>query len=396
MDLLQFSSLAMTDQVGGPSGAPPHQAQQPGQQTQQPGQQAAQPGQQAGQPGQQPPQQGQPNASVAQPSGKKKSGGCFKWVLGCGCLSVILFMLVGVAGAGYVFWQVPKTVGADSWGETVEFVDGAQRLAGGAASGVGEEPADLEQLARSDNPEEREQFNQAVSGLDQFFDDLDETSVSGRDVSKVQDQMEDWNESKPARDFTAVLENLEKLDKEPDSAINGFKKLRGVVQLAFRANDLGLAYRDFLEDMSASERNNYNQIIAIARLSQFSASGGHEPWEQAVADAILEDHDENREAYEKARSLYRAAAEDPDFDPEELSEEEQRMLSEAFTNQFVMITSAINRDSLQTWSRLSDEERKEIMESIDNPQNFIARIMAGTVHAREDEQGLLYVRLLGF
>ncbi len=355
---------------------------------------------QQGQPMQQPPQaqQAQQNASVVQ-GNQKKSGGCFKWVLGCGCLSVILLMLIGLGGGAFLYFQAPKAVGADSWGETFQFLENTQRLAGGAASAggaVGGEPADLNRLATSDDPEEREQFNQAVDGFNQFFDTLGETQVSQRDMTSVKSQLESWDDSREARNFDQTLERLKALEEAEDSPMNGIRMLRSGVQLLFRANDLGLAYRDYLDDMSPAERDQYHQVNAIARLSRFSADGDHEPWDQAVADALLNDHDENFEKYNESRRLYREIQENPDFDPEELSEEDQRLLSEAFSNQFLMITSAINRDSLEAWASMPEEDRRQIVETSEKPHSLVARIMAGTVHAREDEQGLIYLRMIGF
>lgn len=380
MNLAPFFAMAMADPGQSPADQP----------------QSAQPAQTAPEAH---PEPGQ--GSVVANTQQKKSGGCFKWIMGCGCLSIIVLIGVVLIGGGLVFWQAPKAVGADSWGETMEFFEGTQKLAENASSvggggGGADQPADLNEMARSSDPEERQEFNDAVGGFNKFFDSLDDTEISTGDVAQAKSEMSTWNDSRTAQDFNEIMEEIEELQNQGDSPIAGLRLLRSGVAMAFRANDLGLEYKEMLDAMSPAEREQFQQIMTLARLSQFSASNDHEPWSQEVADALVKDHDENREKYEQSRQLYRQAMEDPDFNPEDLTEEEQRLLTEAFGDQVLMITSAINKSSLQTWADLSDEERREFIETIDEPHNIVARMMAGTVHADEDEAGMFYIRMLGF
>ena len=331
-----------------------------------------------------------PNAN----SSKKKSGcGCTGMVLGCGCLTVMLMMAVGVIGSFVVLWQAPRAVGADDWGEVVSLAESAKQAAdgagqsiggaGGLAGGLGGE--DLSSLDSFSAEEPGE------TGVDQFFNVLD-TPTSSRDMRRFQSNMDDWEDSDAVKEFQDVLERAQELEDQEESLMVGFQTLRLLTQFAFRSNDLGEAYANHGDD---DFYHLHSRVLAVARASQIAAANEHDPWTQEVADALIEDHDENREEYEQTRQLVQQATMSEGFDPDSLSEEEQMELMEAMGNQFLFITSAINRDSLETWAGLSDEERKGIIEQSNEPHNFIARALS-LAHVDHEDDELYVFPFLGF
>jgi hypothetical protein len=124
----------------------------------------------------------------------------------------------------------------------------------------------------------------------------------------------------------------------------------------------------------------------IHRMSQVAAGNTeHDSWEQAVADSLLADHDENREAFEQSRAKIREYADGETLDLDSLPEDERAELMETLANQFTHMTSAVNRESLESWASLSDDERKAIAEQMDTPAAIITRLVS---HAT-DESGVM-------
>lgn len=301
--------------------------------------------------------------------------GCTGMVLGCGCLSLVLMMVAGMIGSGVVFWQAPRAVGADDWGEVVALVDSATDAAGGAGLAMGDGGFAGEDLGALQGSADDEAG--ASTGIDQFFEVL-AVPTSRSDMRRYQSEMAQWEQSQAVRDFQDVLNQAEELQEREESMMNIFPAFRLFSQFAFRSNDLGEAYANHGD---GDFHHLHSRVLAIARSSMLAAeNAGHEPWEQAVADALLEDHDENREQFEETRAMIEQATSDEAFDADALSDEEQMELMTAMTNQFLLITSAINRESLETWAALSDGEREEILEQTVEPHNYIARTLA-PVHA---------------
>ena len=333
-----------------------------------------------------------PAGQPVQPQKKKSGCGCTGMVLGCGCVSVLVLMIAGIVGTVMVFWQAPRAVGAEDWGEVVSMVESATRLAdnpaitrGGGGDqggfGFGDQGFSLESLKAMEQggaPGAQGQSGQGRAsqqgaGLDKFYDVL-EKPTSSREIRRFQSEMDQWENSKAVRDFQATLERAKELEDAEPGIMVGFQTMRVFTQFAFRANDLGEAY---VNHGGGDFMDLHTRVQVLVRVSQMAAGqSGHDPWEQAVADALIEDHDANREEFERTRALVDRATTDPNFRVEDLSEEEQQHLTEAFASQFLMITSAINRDSLQTWASLSDDERKAMIEQANQPHNFIGRALS--------------------
>lgn len=358
MNFQHLSAVAMT--VGpGPSG----QSGPAGQAGQQP---AAQ------QPATQQPQQPQaPNngGTNASSSSKKGGCGCVGMVLGCGCLSVLLLSLVGVIGSGIMFWQAPRAVGVDGWGEVAELVETATQAASGANQGFGSSgglmDGDLSALQGSGAEGEGEE---AAAGINMLYNLLDEPT-SQRDMDQFRSSMEEWENSEAVRDFQKVVDDALALQDADESLMNAVQMMRTGSQFAFRAKDLGEAYAAHGGDDFAQL---HTRFTAIARISQVATEGNQNAWDQAVADALLAEHDENREEYENTRAYIQETLGDESFDPNELTQEEQQELMEALNKQFSSIASAINRDSLEIWADLSERERQDIIEQTEQPHNLIA------------------------
>ena len=364
---------------------------------------------------------GPPAASAPVNTGapqKKKSGcGCVGMLLGCGCVTVLVMMLAGVLGTVVVFWQAPRAVGADDWGEVVSLVETATKAASGAGEGISGggpggmgglggfggmgEMGDAEGLSGLGGLLGEDQS--ALAGgspgaggqqgevIDQFFGVLD-TPTTNRDLQRFQSNMEQWENSKEVRDFQKIIEQAQELQEQDESIMTGFRTLRLFTQFAFRANDLGEAYAN---QGDSDFYHLHSRVLAVARLAQMASGNEHDPWEQAVADGLLEDHDENREEFEKSQALLREIMEDGDFDPESLSEEEQMQLMETMGNQFIFIASAINRESLEAWASLSEDERQGIIEQANEPHNFIARALS-MAHVDHDSDELYVFPFFGF
>lgn len=325
---------------------------------------------------QQPEQPSSPAEETQEDDSDSSSGGCFKWVFGCGCLGIVGISLLSCIGFGVAMWTLPDTVGAEDWGEITELAETAQRLAdqtGPAAQPGGD---GIESMVRSGA--EGQDDGEVI---DQFFARLDEP-VSTRDLRGHRSQLDDWEQADSVRRFNALINRFEELEERDESLFVGIEAVRVMFDMAATTNEMGQQFAGLGDDFHRV----HAQSIAIARFSQF-ASGDHEPWEQDVADAMLEDHDEHREEFEEMRELLQRAAAD-DLDPDDLSAEEQQRLQQAQANQFLFMTAAINRDSLEAWAALSAEERKRIIEHANAPHNIISRVM-GAAYVEEHDMYMM-------
>ncbi len=330
----------------------------------------------------------EPDAPVGSPSGASRQGGdsgggggCMKGLLGCGCVAAIALVVLLLVG-GVVAWiQIPGAVGADSWSEVGQVAQMAERAsrATGAAAREGEDPT------AGEEPE------QAARAFGEFFDTLERTSTTRTDMNRVSGVLADFDDSREVREFNEVYERVRAIEDE-ELSLQTLMNLRHLTRLAFRTNDLGRAYRDNVERQVGPE---YRQTLTLARISRLGSPQDVEPWDQSVADALLRDHDENREDYLEARALIdRLMAEE--VDPDDLTEEERARLAEAYADHVVLVTAAMNRESLVAWRQMSDDERREIIERLDTPHNWVARVSATILHGEPGEEHLMFLRLMGF
>lgn len=330
-----------------------------------------------------PPQGTAPTAGRG-PSDRGGSGGngCAKGLLGCGCFGGAALVVLLVVGGAFAWYQIPRSMGAGSWSEVGEVVQVVERA--GRAGRAMQSPGG--------DPTAGEAPRDAARAFDDFFDELEETTLTRADVSRVRDNLARWDDSREVREFNEVYERVRALEDAEEMSLQTLMSLRYVTRVAFRANDLGRAYRQEVEGAMGPE---YRQVLALARVSRLGSGRNVEPWDQSVADALLRDHDENRERYQEARALLdRIRAEE--VDPEELSEQERARLAEAYTDHALLVTSALNRRSLVAWSQLSNDERREIMEGLDAPHNWVARVSAAILHGDPEEEHMTFIRMLGF
>ncbi len=317
------------------------------------------------------PPQSEPEAPGAASGGGERSqsgsGGCLKWVVGCGCLTVILLMIVGGIAAGVAFVKAPDAVGADGWSEIGELVETATRVADDSRRTDGD-GGGLTQMAAGDADGEE------TGDIDDFFALL-EIPVTAADVSEFQSRIGEWEQRDTVVEFKELVQRAEELEEQQqDSIFAGLRVLRVFTEFAFAANDLG---RDFAEFGDADFHRTNARMVAVVRISHFGAADtDYDAYHQQVADALVDDHDEHREDYERTRALIEQSGEDGDFDPDDLTEEQQQELMQAFADQFLFINSAIDRQTLENWAALEDDERQEVVDYIDAPHNHIARFMA--------------------
>lgn len=343
--------------------------------------------------------QAQPAENASVVSSKKSGGGCMKGCLGCGCISAIILMVLAVGAGVYLWTQGPAVtesisdgfaIFSKSEGSGFDFAS----LGGGGTSGQEGTPS-LEALISSDRSAAGPdgQPTTANQSADRFFEVLD-TPMSGRDIQNTKATLESWGQTRTIRRFNDLVERAEDL-KDDDSLLAGVRTLRVIVGFGFRVRDMAVEFPQHIDRHGGDDfRMRYTQLTVVHRLSQLTAGSGNESWEQAVADALLEDHDANREEFEAVRATLIAASEQEGFEISELPEEEQRRLAEAFGNQFLFVTSAINRDTLQAWSALSDDERRQVAEQLNAPHNWISRTVSA-IHG-EEEDHFLYFMMLGF
>jgi len=303
-----------------------------------------------------------------------------KGLFGCGCLAVVgLVLLLGIGGVA-AWIGIPRAVGADSWAEMGQVVQVAERAARAS-----------ETSRTTGDPTAGEEPEQAARAFDEFFDTLEQTSMTRADVGRVSGALADWDDSREVREFNEIFERVRAMEDEEPS-LQTLMNLRHVTRLAFRVNDLGRSYRNEVEGPLGPE---HRQVLTLARVSQLGSGQDVDPWAQSVADGLLRDHDENREQYLEARALIeRIRAEE--IDPEELSEEERARLAEAYADHAVLVTAALNRESLVAWSQMSDDERRQIIERVNAPHSWVARVSAAILHGEPGEEHHMFLRIMGF
>lgn len=332
----------------------------------------------------------------AQPVGpaKKSGGGCMKGCLGCGCASIILLVLLTMVGGAVWWWQGPKL----SRGMTESFAV-VEKLSGGGSSrsgagfdlsnpgaldgSAGEGSSGSAQLARADAAE-------------RFLDRL-ERPMAKKDIQQVQSALESWEKTRAVKRFESVIENLEGLSND-NSVMTNFHKVRHGVSLVFRIHDISEQYPSHVKKNGGEKLvQNQSQLLAIYRASQLAASGSeYEPWEQPIADALIEDHDKNQGAYKELRQRLRELSEQGQEYFEALSQEEQAEIMELYVQQFTLLPSAINRTSLKNWAALSDKERQQTGERFDSPVGRLTRLVGGSMSGEDGENAdWLFLELMG-
>lgn len=343
-----------------------------------------------------------PTPGVASPPAapaKKSGGGCLKGCLGCGCLSFLLVGLLVLAGGGYLWWQGPKL------GEGItESFSMIETMSGGgkSSSGPGFDPSKLSSLGGGGGLEE--QLGERVSSgaksagddaVDRLVERL-EKPLAKRDIKKVQSALESWEKTRAVKRFEATAKKLEDLPDD-DSVMTNFNKVRHGVTMAFRFVDLSKAYPDHIGKNGGDQLIlHQTQLLAIYRAAQLAAAKSeYEPWEQAIADALIEDHDENKEQFKESRARIKEAMERGEEYIEGLSEEEQAELAELYMQQITLLPSAINRSSLKNWAALSDKERQQIGERFDSPVGRMTRL-AGAAQWEEGHEEADWMILLEF
>ena len=324
------------------------------------------------------PEQPAPDGTTGVSGGGSGSSGCTKGCLGCGCLLVVGLVILALVG-GWFAWQTPQAVGADDWGELFEMAEGMQEAA---------ERADRAADGEMASPEPHE-VQDAAKGFDLFFNRLEETELSSRDVNRIRGELEQWKETEEVEEFYELLDSLESLEDE-ESALQQLMGVRSLVRLLRVSAELGEHYLELEQSLG----DEFSQLNAIVRVAQMGSGQEFEPWAQSVADALLEDHEEHAEDYREARELLRKVV-DEETDPEDLSEEQQRKLAEAYSEHLVLITAALNRDSLQAWAGLSDDEREQLVELVDDKHMWIGRYSAAVFHIDEERGDLFFLRMAG-
>lgn len=352
MDLPYLSIAATTDPPGSPAGPGPQQSQQPE----------------------------QPTGGAVDTSGGEGAGGCSTGgCLGCGCLAAVVLVLLTFVGGGIAVWQLPNAVGLDGWDEMVEVAEGAQRLTE-TADPTGQ--ADLTALDDTD------QKDDAVANFDRVFTTLEETSLTPDDIRRTRDELEAWQNVDEVQQFHSIYESLQQLE-DTDSALSQLAGLRDAARLLFLIEDLGRTYHEHIYEPLGAE---YRQLNVIVRVSQAGSASEYESWEQAVADALIEDHEEHREEYEEAREMLRELQRE-DVDPEDLPEEQQMELAEAYAEHITMISAALNVDSLRAWAELTDDERRELLELLDAEHTWLGRYAAAVFHLDDHDEQMLFWHL---
>ncbi len=340
--------------------------------------------------GQQPPGQ-QPTQSVVEES-NKKSGGCSgKGCCGCGCAAVVALVLLLVGGVVFTIWQAPRAIGANDWDEAAEVFSGLNKLASGVSHGLSHDPEQMA-LPGSGEGEDPEEISK---GFSEFFGSMEETELSTRDIENMHDHIREWEQNETVADFKEMFDRLEDLEHD-DSLLSGLRAGSSLYRLFFRAADLGEEYNAHFYQTDEQTRRQHQQLTALVRASQITAPSGHDPWDQEVAELLLQSHDEFRDEYVESRQIFREALEDPDFDPAELTPEEQQQLIEAFATQFTALSAGLNRDSLDAWASMSEEDRKELIQDMDSPHNLVGRYIGGILMAEDEDPHQFYLRLAGF
>ena len=342
----------------------------------------------------------QPAPSVV--STQKSGGGCMKGCLGCGCVTVIALFLVLMGGGIYVATQGPAlkeglTQGFSAFAENSSSMDFGAGGTPGAMPSLDQLPAGpggapSAELSGQQQPSQAQARANQLQNADRFFEILDRP-LTNRDIKNVESGLQSWSNTRTVTRFNKLLDDGQRL-KDSDSVMDNVRALRVIVGIGFRIRDISQEFPEHVQRHGGDQfLEDYTQLLAIHRVSQIAATREHEPWSQAVADSLLKDHDENRAAFDQSRALLRETTSNEARDLSELPQEEQTALYEAFSNQFLMMTSAINRRSLQSWAALSDDERKALAEEFNQPHNYISRTIG--MLQNESSQELIYLHFLG-
>lgn len=321
------------------------------------------------------------------PPAKKSGSGCMMGCLGCGCVSVLLLVVL-LVGGGFFAWKQGQEVtesismlggASDEEGSSGGFglnLSTLKTLSEGGVGGGGSGDGGLESMLDGGLGGAKEGAQQgAFASAESVIEKL-EQPLASRDFKKVESSLKDWENTRAAKRFHTELEKFDELPDD-ESLTTAFKKLRYGSSMLFRLRDLNKAYSSHVDKNGGDKYlAQQTQVLAIYRASQLAASNqAHEPWEQAIADALLADHDENQEAYQAARArLSEVSDKDKEY-IESLPEDEQAELVEAFLQQMTLLPSAINRKSLENWAALSDGERQKIGEQYDSEMGQMTRIL---------------------
>lgn len=316
-----------------------------------------------------------PTASVTASS---SSGGFpwFKALAGCGCVAVVGFVLISV-GVSYFAFSTVTTAAAiaegrpkgESFGESIGYLlQGSENKNSGSA---GEQSGDATR-AHDASTSSRDRT------LEELFDALDQP-ISTSQARAYIAAMNDWAASSEVRQITEQLDTNQKIAEDGDGLLAGLKRMRAVKGTLDRGHAVGMAFNKHIEEHGG--RAFEERLLQFRLIHRVTSVGNKhnankEPWSDAVADALLNDHDEQRPNYLKFRQIVVDAHKDTGFDPSELSEEERNTYADALANQFLLITGAINRDTLETWKALSVEERKQIHDQFNAPHQLFSSAMA--------------------
>ncbi|RAL23983.1 hypothetical protein DL240_07485 [Lujinxingia litoralis] len=345
-----------------------------------------------------------PTASVTADTVKKSGVPWFLLLSGCGCLLLVLVVLA-LAWAGYFFFNTNDMMG-DHHGNHMHSEQADDQRGGllgtllaavenlgddnpkGAGVGINEQTGNTPTAADASTASDERT-------LEELFDALD-TPISTSQARAYIAAMDDWANSNEVRQITEQLDTNQKLEEDGDGVLAGLKKMRAVKGTLDRSQALGVAFNKHIDAHGGRAfEERLLQFRLIHRVTSLGnkRNAGKEPWSESVADALLKDHDEQRPEFLKFRQIIVDAHKDAGFDPSKLSEEERKAYSDALANQFLLITGAINRDTLETWKALSTEERKEIHDQLNAPHHLISSSMA--VVTGGERSGLLFYGFFG-
>ncbi|TXD36238.1 hypothetical protein FRC96_10320 [Lujinxingia vulgaris] len=324
----------------------------------------------------------------------------FKALAGCGCL--LFIGAVGLGATGYFAYSslsegIEKEAQADApqgiFGGIMSAVEGlgAMQEGGGAAGSTAPSAA-------ANSGEEGSQnagASQNDRSIDELFNALDQP-ISTSEARDFKEAMEAWGNSREVREMSEQFETNKKLDENQDGALAGLKKLRALKGTVDRTQALGHAFNAHVQEHGG--RAFEERLLQFRLINRVTAAGnrnkeGSEPWSDAVAQALLDDHDAQREEFLKVREIIVEANQNENFDPASLSEEERKTYTDALANQFLLITGAINRKTLETWKALSTEERKAIHDQLNSEHMVVSTAMGAMTGGNPDS--MLFYGLFG-
>ncbi|RVU41587.1 hypothetical protein EA187_18185 [Lujinxingia sediminis] len=342
-----------------------------------------------------------PTASVTATA----SGGGFPWFkvfAGCGCL--MLVGVLGLGGVGYVAYsRISEEASSPSESEepqgffagvmgTLEGLGAMQQ--GGGTPGEGESAS-----AGEDSPGtsagKNSRSSRDTASLDQLFDALDQP-ISRAQARDFKEAIEAWGNSREVREMSEQFETNKILDENEGGALAGLKKLRAIKGTMDRSQSLGNAFNAYVEEHGG--RDFEERLLQFRLINRVTTAGnrnkaGSEPWSDAVAQALLDDHDAQRDEFLEVRQILIDATQDENFDPASLSEEERKTYSDAVANQFLLITGAINRKTLETWKALPAAERKAIQDQLNSEHMAVSSAMGAITSGNHDS--MLFYGLFG-